>query len=163
MSKSQVVGTAAMTFAFFVSATCSSQESAGKFRGEISIALAKQQAANEAGEDAAQLAHRFYTDDIVIIGEGDSEPSRGMDAAIKAMKDWNDYLGPGGQRRCQFRLEDPVVGSVNTVSTFVVLSCKANPPKLKKAETIRQLFVWKKMAEGWKVAMEMWQTGGFGK
>ncbi|MDE1008802.1 MAG: nuclear transport factor 2 family protein [Paraburkholderia fungorum] len=163
MSKNRLVITTAMLCALFASAVCSADESTGSLRSAIASALSTQQAANAAGEDAAQLAHRFYTNDVVIIGEGETKPSRGMDAAVKAMVDWNDYLGPGGQKKCHFELEDPVVGSDSTVSTFVVLSCKANPPKLTKDETIRQLFVWKKTSEGWKVAMEMWQSGGFGK
>lgn len=132
-------------------------------RAEIQDALTKQQAANADGLDAAGLARRFYTQDVVIIGEGEKAPSRGIDAAIKAMQDWNDYLGPGGQKKCTFELEDPVIGTGDTASSFVVLGCKANPPKLAKDEIIRQLFVWKRTPQGWRVALEMWQAGGFGK
>lgn len=163
MSKRRLLVTTAMIYALFASAVCNAEESRASLRSAIVSALRTQQAANAAGEDATQLAHRFYTDDVVIIGEGESRASRGMNSAVKAMADWNDYLGPGGQKKCHFELEDPVVGSDKTVSTFVVLSCKANPPRLTKDETIRQLFVWKKTSEGWKVAMEMWQSGGFGK
>lgn len=162
MSKRRVVSMAAVICMFAASATCRAEESTAALREAISSALAKQTAANVAGEDAEQLAHRFYTNDVVVIGEDEKQPSRGMAAAVKSVKDWNDYLGPGGQRKCRFDLEDPVVGNANTVSTFVVLNCKANPPKLTKDETVRQLFVWRKTSDGWRVAMEMWQSGGFG-
>lgn len=163
MQKSAVIGIVLGVLGLLGSSTSNGEESPTDFRKSIELVLAQQQAANEEGESAEQLARRFYTDDVVIIGEGEQHPSRGIAEAVRAMKEWNDYLGPGGQKKCRFDLENPVVASGSTASTFVVLSCKANPPTLKKDEKIRQLFVWTKTPQGWKVSLEMWQSGGFGK
>jgi hypothetical protein len=129
--------------------------------GELRAFLAGQQQANASGMPAQALAERFYLPDATIIGEGEAAPRRGMAAAVVALREWNDYLGPGGQKGCQFTMQEPVVSDGRVAAAYAVLSCKANPPKLMKDETIRQLFVFKRTAAGWRVAHEMWQAGGF--
>lgn len=128
---------------------------------EIRAFLAGQEKANAQGLSASDLAKRFYMPHVTIIGEGESEAKRGMEAAVKALQDWNDYLGPGGQKGCHFTMQEPVVSAGDMASAYAVLSCKPNPPKLEKGETIRQLFVFKRTPAGWRVAQEMWQAGNF--
>ncbi|GAB2458202.1 hypothetical protein GCM10027082_05810 [Comamonas humi] len=130
---------------------------------EVRQFFAGQQAANQRGASPPELAHRFYADNVTIIGEGEATPKRGMSDAIKALADWGDYLGPDGNKGCNFTLQEPVIATTHAASAFAVLHCEANPPKLEKAETIRQLFVLKKTSKGWRVVQEMWQSGGFGQ
>ena len=86
-----------------------------------------------------------------------------MASSVKALDDWFAYLGPDGNKGCAFTVKDTVVSSdQNMASVFAVLNCKPNPPKLTTSETIRQLFVLKRTAQGWRVVREMWQAGGFG-
>lgn len=128
---------------------------------QIRAFLAGQQQANAQGMPELELAERFYLRDATIIGEGEDRAKRGMVAAVQALREWNTYLGPGGQKGCNFTLQEPVVSGGDMAAAYAVLSCKANPPMLDKAQTIRQLFVFKHTSAGWRVAQEMWQSGGF--
>ena len=127
---------------------------------EIRALFKSQDEANWNGATPEQLAHRFYTEDAIIIGEGEETTQRGMKDAITALVNWNEYLGPGGNKACQFNVLDPIMISGDMASTFVTLSCRPNPPKTTKQETIRQLFVLKRTPKGWRVAQEMWEMGG---
>lgn len=128
---------------------------------QIRQLFTSQDEANRNGATPEQLAHRFYTDDAVIIGEGETSVQHGMKDAVTALVNWNAYLGPGGNKACQFEVHDPIIASGDMASAFVTLSCKPNPPKTTKQETIRQLFVLKRTPQGWRVAQEMWEMGGF--
>lgn len=131
----------------------------GKVQSELEGVLAAQDRANANGESAEQLARRFYTDDVAIVGEGDPHAKHGIDAAIVEMTEWMKSLGPQGQRGCHFHLEGPVIASATSASAFVTLTCNANPPAAPSDQVIRQLFVWKRLPQGWRVAMEMWEGG----
>lgn len=129
---------------------------------QIRAFFADQDKANRDGLTTTELAKRFYTEDAIIAGEGEAAPRRGIKGAVAALDEWFAYLGPGGNKGCNFTVQDGVVSSGNMASVFVVLSCKPNPPKTDKQETIRQLFVLKRTPQGWRVVQEMWQAGGFG-
>lgn len=124
--------------------------------------FAGQDKANRDGLTTTELAKRFYTEDAIITGEGEAAPRRGIKGAVAALDEWFAYLGPGGNKGCNFTMQDGVVSSGQMAAVFVVLSCKPNPPKTDKQETIRQLFVLRRTPQGWRVAQEMWQAGGFG-
>lgn len=129
---------------------------------ELRAFFAGQDQANRDGLSTTELAKRFYTEDAIITGEGDAAPRRGIKDAVSALDDWFAYLGPNGNKACAFTVQDTVVASGDLASVFAVLSCKPNPPKTTKEETIRQLFVLKRTPNGWRVAREMWQAGNFG-
>lgn len=130
---------------------------------ELVAFYAGQDQANRDGMTSTQLAERFYSEDVIITGEGDAGARRGLASSVKALDDWIAYLGPAGNKGCAFAVKDTVVSSdSNMASVFAVLTCKPNPPTLTKQETIRQLFVLKRTARGWRVFREMWQAGGFG-
>ena len=127
---------------------------------EIRGLFKSQDEANWNGETPEQLARRFYTEDVVIVGEGETSTQRGMKDAVSALVNWNEYLGPGGNNFCHFEVLEPVITSGDMASAFVTLSCKPNPPKTTKPESIRQLFVLRRTPQGWRVAQEMWENGG---
>ena len=130
---------------------------------ELHDFYAGQDQANRDGLTSTELAKRFYSDDVIITGEGDVAARRGIEASVKALDDWFAYLGPNGNKGCAFAVKDTVVSSDRDMaSVFAVLTCQPNPPATTKEETIRQLFVLKRTADGWRVAREMWQAGGFG-
>lgn len=130
---------------------------------ELVAFYAGQDQANRDGMNSTQLAERFYSEDVIITGEGDAGARRGSASAVNALDDWFAYLGPEGNKGCAFTVKDTVVSSdQNMASVFAVLTCRPNPPTLTKPETIRQLFVLKRTAQGWRVVREMWQAGGFG-
>lgn len=125
--------------------------------------FAGQDQANRDGLSTTDLAKRFYTEDAILTGEGEAAPKYGIKGATAALDEWFAYLGPGGNKACTFSMQDTVVTSGDMASVFAVLNCKPNPPATDKEQTIRQLFVLKKTAKGWRVAQEMYQAGGFGK
>ena len=130
---------------------------------ELHAFYAGQDQANRDGLTSTELAKRFYSEDVIITGEGDVAARRGIEASVKALDDWFAYLGPNGNKGCAFAVQDTVVSSDRDMaSVFAVLTCKPNPPATTKQETIRQLFVLKRKPEGWRVVREMWQAGGFG-
>lgn len=128
-------------------------------KAEIEAALQSQERASAAGESVEQLSRRFYAEDVVLVGEGDAHVKRGMAAAIVELDEWTKSLGPQGEKDCHFHVEDPVIAARTTASAFVTLTCKSRPPYLKEDQTVRQLFVWQRTPQGWRVAMEMWENG----
>jgi ketosteroid isomerase-like protein len=154
-----ILGSIVATVSVARAAVAAEPAVAAQIKAEIEVALHSQERANANGENAEQLSRRFYAEDVVMVGEGDPHVKRGMAAAIVEMDEWMQSLGPQGQKGCHFHLEDPVIATQTTASTFVTLTCKANPPYLKEDETVRQLFVWKRSSQGWRVAMEMWGNG----
>lgn len=112
------------------------------------------------GDSPAQVAQLLYAPDIIMVGEGEAGPTRGMKAAIKALEDHWASLGPDGQKHCTLSLgSDPGVGSATTYAAFVLLHCEPNPPTIKEPSDFRTVYVWKKLPQGWRVAIEQWGAG----
>jgi ketosteroid isomerase-like protein len=112
------------------------------------------------GADATTFVHKLYSDDVVMVG-GSEGAKHGTAAAIKEVQAWFDYMGPNGIKTCKYTIEDPVLASTTTVSSFLMLSCKANPPTLTKDVYYTEMYIWKKTSKGWQVALEMWAEGKF--
>lgn len=158
-SKVMLVGLAA-------AATCATtfaahRDSASNTQAQVQAALDRVQAALARGDDASTVTHMLYANNVVIVGEGDAQASHGIDAAVEDVKEWADSLGPGGEKTCKFKLADPAVVSSRTFSSFVLLHCDANPPKLPQAQVLRMMYIWQKLPQGWRVQLEMWAPGKF--
>ncbi|MFK4985461.1 hypothetical protein ACI4B7_26915, partial [Klebsiella pneumoniae] len=69
---------------------------------ELHAFFAGQDQANRDGLKSTELAKRFYSDDVIITGEGDVAARRGIEASVKALDDWFAYLGPNGNKGCAF-------------------------------------------------------------
>jgi ketosteroid isomerase-like protein len=101
----------------------------------------------------------LYANDDRLTGEGEAASTRGMADTIKDVQGWMDSLGPGGTKGCKYTIVDPVVSSATTFSSFLLLRCKANPPVLATDQELRMMYVWKKEAQGWRVVLEMYESG----
>jgi ketosteroid isomerase-like protein len=134
---------------------------AAKSRAEIERVLAAVEQGFARAEDATTLSKRLYADDVVMVGEGATLASRGMKAAIQDVQEWYDSLGPNGMKTCKYTIADPVVASSTTFSSFMLLHCAANPPKLPDGQDLRMMYIWKKGPKGWRVALEMYAPGKF--
>jgi ketosteroid isomerase-like protein len=128
-------------------------------RIDIERALQAVEMALARGEGSTALSKMLYSQDDLIIGEGEGGGSRGMAATIKEFQEWIDSLGPGGTKGCKYTIVDPVVASATTFSSFLQLHCKANPPVLSKDQDWRLMYVWRKQPEGWRVVLEMYISG----
>ncbi len=128
-------------------------------RAEVSAILSAVAAATVRGESAATVAGMLYSSDVVLVGEGDPEAKRGMQGATADVAAWWASLGPNGQRGCTLALAGPEISSATTFTSFVVIHCAANPPTLAEALDVRCLYSWKKLPQGWRVALEQWGVG----
>jgi hypothetical protein len=128
-------------------------------RIEIAQALKTLEQALARGEDATKVSKRLYADQDLLVGEGESGATRGMKDTIVDVQGWYESLGPGGTKGCHYTIEDPVVSSPTTFTSFILLRCKANPPTLMSDQELRMVYAWKKLPEGWRVVLEMWAPG----
>jgi hypothetical protein len=129
-------------------------------RDEIKAALDAQYAAILGGISAAKFAEMLYAPDVVIVGEGDKGLQHGIKTATADVEAHWASLGPDGVKKCKVSLANgPGVSSATTYASFGVLHCEPNPPASKEASDIRVLYVWKKLPQGWRVALEQWGIG----
>jgi ketosteroid isomerase-like protein len=126
---------------------------------QIEHALQTLEQALVRGDSATAVAKSLYAEDDLLTGEGEAGSTRGMAATIKDVQGWMDSLGPGGTKGCKYTIVDPVVSSPTTFSSFLLLKCKANPPVLKADQDLRMMYVWKKLPQGWRVVLEMYESG----
>jgi ketosteroid isomerase-like protein len=151
--------------------------SSARAKAEVTQAVRAAEKLLAQGVSPETFANALYADDVVMSG-GAPGAKHGKQAVIKEVKDWFDYMGPEGIKTCRYTVEDPVLASSTTVSSFLNLSCKGNLPSVaqdqSKAELYKanganvaqdldytEVYVWKKYPQGWRVALEMWVPGKF--
>lgn len=129
--------------------------------GEIQAAIDAFQAAVTRGESAAKAAELLFAPDVVMVGEGEAGSRRGIKIAIAEMEAHWAAMGPGGIQKCaRLKLaEDTAVYSAETYASFLELHCEPNPPAVSEAQDVRLIYVWKKLPQGWRVALEQWGIG----
>lgn len=149
----------ATAFAICSTATCAAPPHEDATRAQIERALQTLEQALVRGDSATAVAKSLYAEDGLLTGEGETGSTRGMAATIKDVQGWMDSLGPGGTKGCKYTIVDPVVSSPTTFSSFLLLKCKANPPVLVADQELRMMYVWKKLPEGWRVVLEMYESG----
>lgn len=127
---------------------------------EIKAAMATVEAAVMGGESPARVAELLYAPDVIMVGEGEAGATRGMKAAVEALETHWASLGPDGQKHCKLTLTgEQAVASATTYAAFLILHCEPHPPAMKEAMDFRTVYVWKKLPQGWRVALEMWGIG----
>jgi len=159
MKKTSSLVTVAIVVAGFMPLLAWSAETPDPTRVEINQALQTLEQALARGEDATKVSKRLYADQDLLVGEGDTGATRGMKGTVVDVQGWYDSLGPGGTKGCHYTIEDPVVSSATTFTSFILLRCKANPPTLASDQELRMVYAWKKLPEGWRVVLEMWAPG----
>jgi ketosteroid isomerase-like protein len=129
-------------------------------RAAVESVLRAVEAALARGDTAEKVTKMLYAEDIVIT-EDEPGSIRGLAAATQGVQGFIDSYGPGGGKGCKFTLVDPAVASSTTFTSYLSLSCKANPPVLKENMDLRLLYSWKKLPQGWRVVLETVQAGKF--
>jgi hypothetical protein len=155
ISKAGVLLFAAVTLGTSCSAAAPSP------RDEVLIVLRSVQDAIVRGDSPTAIATMQYAPNVVIVGEGDKEPERGLKAAASALDAFVTSLGPNGQKSCRNELAEPTVASANTYASFLLIHCGANPPARPDPIDVRCLYVWQKLPQGWRVVLEQWGVGTF--
>lgn len=161
MSRHRIVSGALIAVSLIAGAGAAAASAGGPSpRDEIKAGLDAQYAAILAGISAAKFAEMLYAPDVVIVGEGDTGLQRGIKTATAEVEAHWASLGPNGVKKCKISLaDDTAIYSANTYASFGVLHCEPNPPATKQAGDYRVLYVWKKLPQGWRVALEQWGIG----
>lgn len=128
---------------------------------EIRATIDAFQAAVTRGESAATAARLLFAPNVITVGEGEAGSRRGIETAIAEMTAHWAAMGPGGIQKCdKLKLAaDTAVYSADTYAAFLELHCEPNPPAVNEAQDVRVLYVWKKLPQGWRVALEQWGVG----
>jgi ketosteroid isomerase-like protein len=131
-----------------------------KAQAEIVKVLEHIEELNNRGEDLTKVSHMLYTDDVVVIGTHDTRAARGINEAIEGVDVWRKTLGTApGPKMCHHVLKEPFIASATTFASFMIDHCPGNPPVVTKDYDARLLLVWKKLPQGWRIALEMWADG----
>jgi ketosteroid isomerase-like protein len=133
---------------------------AGDTKSQIVAALAAFTAALTRGDSVEQVTNLLYAKNVLIVEPGEP-PVRGIPATLKAMHAWEDSLGPGGVKDCNYKVIDPVIATARTFSSFLYMTCRTNGVTTKKDMELQLLYVWEKRPEGWRVVLESVNEGGF--
>ncbi|MBL8267628.1 hypothetical protein [Steroidobacter sp.] len=150
----------AVTVALLLSTVVTSVAARADTLQEIKAEMATVETALMGGASPAKVAELLYAPDVVMVGEGEAGVTRGMKSAVQALEEHWAGLGPDGQKHCKLTLTgEQAVASATTYAAFLVLHCKPNPPATKEAMDFRTVYVWKKLPQGWRVAIEMWGVG----
>lgn len=143
------------------SAAIAGDKVASQAKAEVAQHLHRIEAAFSSGASGDALAKMLYSDNVLMIGEGQATASRGMKTAMSDSTEWLKSLGPNGGKTCKYTIEEPYVASATTFTSFLRLRCKANPPVLPNNEELRMMYAWEKGPAGWRVVIEMWAPGEF--
>ena len=129
-------------------------------REEVVAALEATNAAVRGGISPTGLAEMLFAPDVISLGEGEIVATRGIKANAAAVAEHWAGSGPDGQKKCtQALTDDPGVFSGDTYASFFTHHCDANPPAVTEAVDIRGIYVWKKLPQGWRVALVHWGVG----
>jgi hypothetical protein len=134
-----------------------SQEAATRTQIESALHAVEKLLARDAS--AEEIVGLLYADDALLTGEGAAGSFRGRAAVIEDVAEWKKGLGPGGSKTCKYAIVDPVVASKTVFSSFLLLTCKANPPVMPKDQTLRMLYTWTRLPQGWRVILEQYESG----
>ena len=129
-------------------------------RDQIKAKIAEVNAAVIGGKSPPEVTELLYAPDMIAIGEGEPEATRGIKAMTAGIEASWAASGPDGQKKCVLSLTDDAgVASADTYASFVTLHCEPNPPAVKEAMDIRAIYVWKRLPQGWRVVLEQWGVG----
>jgi len=100
---------------------------------------------------AEKIVGMLYAENVIVT----EEPP----ALNEGAHGFLDYLGSNSGKGCKYSLKEPIVASNSTFSSYLAPNCAADPPTMKKDLDLRLLYVWKKLAQDWRVVLETVQTG----
>ena len=111
-----------------------------------------------AGASATQFSRLLYSPDLIVVGEGWPRAIRGIEAVLPDLTALLDGWGPNAD--LTFTIVDPVLDGVDVATTLVDVYVAPKKPTA-AAEYYRVVYAWKRLANGWRVAAEMYTVGSF--
>jgi hypothetical protein len=110
------------------------------------------------GVSAAEFSRLLYSPDLVVVGEGWPRAIRSAEAFLPELATLLDAWGPNADVR--FTIADPFFGGADVATTLVDVYVAPRAPT-GAAERYRAIYAWKRLAQGWRVAVEMYAVGTF--
>jgi len=118
--------------------------------------LRRLEALIEQGMSAREFTAEMYTPDTVVKTHGPTPPRKGLAAEEVSIAAFLDSLAPPGQRKCTFEPVDPVTRTAEVTAAFINFSCRGKDATTAEPnQKYHILYVWKKVGDDWKVALEM--------
>jgi hypothetical protein len=111
-----------------------------------------------AGVSAAEFSRLLYSPDVVVVGEGWPGAIRGTEAFLPELATLLDAWGPNAD--VSFTIIEPFFDGADVATTLVNVYVAPSEPT-GTAERYRAIYTWKQLAQGWRVAAEMYTVGSF--
>lgn len=111
-----------------------------------------------AGVSATEFSQLLYSPDLIVVGEGWPRAIRGVEAFLPDLTALLDGWGPNAD--LTFTIVDPILDGVDVATTLVDVYVAPKKPTA-AAEYYRVVYAWKRSANGWRVAAEMYTLGSF--
>ena len=127
-------------------------------KAELAQVLQHAADALRAGASATEFSRLLYSPDLTVVGEGWPRAIRGVEAFLPDLTVLLDGWGPNAD--LTFSIVDPVIASGDVATTLVDVFVAPKAPN-STAEYYRVVYAWKRAANGWRVAAEMYTVGSF--
>ena len=111
-----------------------------------------------AGASATRFSELLYSPNLVVVGEGWPRAIRSIEAFLPDLTALLDAWGPNAD--LTFTIVDPVFDVADVATTLVDVYVAPKKPDA-PAEYYRVVYAWKRLAQGWRVAAEMYTVGSF--
>jgi hypothetical protein len=111
-----------------------------------------------AGASATRFSELLYSPNLVVVGEGWPRAIRGIETFLPDLTALLDGWGPNAD--LTFTIVDPLFDGADVATTLVDVHVAPKKPDA-SAEHYRVVYAWKRLAQGWRVAAEMYTVGSF--
>ncbi len=111
-----------------------------------------------AGADAREFSRLFYTDDLLVVGEGWPRAIRGVPAFLPDLAALLEGWGPKAD--LSFSIVATFPGGEDAATTLVDVHVAPRKPTA-VAEHYRVMYAWRRTPSGWRIAAEMYTVGSF--
>ena len=125
---------------------------------ELTSVLQAAADALRAGADARRFGELLYSPDLIVVGEGWPRAIRGVESFLPDLSALIEGWGPNAD--LTFSIIDPVFAGGDVATTLTDVYVAPKKPDA-AAEYYRVVYAWRRLAQGWRVAAEMYTVGSF--
>lgn len=110
-----------------------------------------------AGAQADEILPALYDDNLIVVGDGDAQASRGLASFRDAL---HELLSVAWAPRpqCRYVLRHPLVLDRNAATTLVEFQVRPDEGR-GDLQVYRALYGWVRTAHGWRIQIEMYGVG----
>jgi hypothetical protein len=125
---------------------------------ELAAVLARAADALRAGAGALEFSRLFYTDDLLVVGEGWPRSIRGLERFLPDLSALIEGWGPNAD--LTFDIVATFPGGTQAATTLADVYVAPRRPEA-VAEYYRVMYAWRLTPAGWRIAAEMYTVGSF--